>query len=354
MRPEATPAFLDAVRDGGRRVQRAYAINRGVAVDISDYFVDYRVTASRSSVARYSGQVTFAPGVDRSLLSAYGSRVQILDGFVIRGSEHLVPVITGRIDEADLDSSGSLDVPVLGLEDAVQRAKFREPAVIEGGSSIEQMKAALAVVPYAPISVVTRRDAVVPRVVYERERWAMFDGDDSLARALAVEVYCDAAGVFIIRDIPTVQDAPVWTVDAGPRGVLVDFAEKESSDGVYSVVVAESDRVDGQDFTFREIAVDDNPQSATYVGGDFGEVVRFYSSPLLTTQPQTAAAADSLLASSRGLARSVKFSNVPNPALEPGDVVTVAFPDGTTENHIIDSITHSARDVQQAQTRTTS
>jgi hypothetical protein len=82
-------------------------------------------------------------------------------------------------------------------------------------------------------------------------------------------------------------------------------------------------------------------------------VVRHYSSPFLVDYTQAFRAAKSLLAESQGLARSLSFTNVPNLALEPGDVVLVTIPDGIPERHIIDAIQFGSTGVQQCDTRMT-
>jgi putative sterol carrier protein len=332
--------FDAAVTGGGVRVQRAYAINSGLSVEVP--LLDFSVTADRSQVARYSGTVSLAETVNRALVHAHGARIQVWDGFIVGGTEELMPVLTGRIQSVDQSDSGEVVVHALGLEKAVEDARFVEPLVVEG-SGITIMSYYLGVYE-TTVSVRTARDAIIPRIVYERERWAMYDGDSSIARSLGVEVFFDASGAPIIANVPTINDPPVWTVAAST--VLVGFSTSESRDGVYSVVVAESDRV-------TENGVRAIVQADDLVNSDFGYVTRFYASPALGTLNQAESAAASLLADSRGLARSLSFTTAPNPALEPGDVVIVVFPDGTQERHLIDSITHSRDGVQSAQTRTT-
>lgn len=343
-----TPRFLSRVRDGGDRVDRVYVKRPGgewAEVDA----VGYRVTAERGAVARYSGSVTLAPGADP--VTPYGSLVQIKSGFAFPGElEELVHVATMRVDDVDIGPSGAASLTCLGLEKAVADAAFRTPRVIQGPSHQDAIRDLLAVVD-APVSVIATRDAPVPLVVFDTDRWKSVDGDDrSLARAIGAEVFCDAAGVFVVRDIPTVTDQPVWAVDAGESGVLVDYRRSASRAGVYNVVVAGSDNAEAN---ILQIVEDDNPSSPTYVGGPFGEVVRQYRSPLLTNQDQARAAARSLLAESGGLQRSLTFTQVPNPALEPGDVVRVMVGDGASELHLIDQVEHSSSGAQSCQTRTT-
>jgi hypothetical protein len=164
-------------------------------------------------------------------------------------------------------------------------------------------------------------------------------------------VYADALGTFVVRDIPTLNDPAVWRVSSDT--VLVTYSTQVTRNGVYNVVVASGDNV-GQDQGVEVafgMALDDNPLSSTYYKGPFGTVVRFYNSPLLVDSLQAYRAAKSLLSESMGLARSLSFTNVPNPALEPGDVVEVQLPGGTIERHIIDSIQFGSTGAQQCDTR---
>jgi len=60
----------------------------------------------------------------------------------------------------------------------------------------------------------------------------------------------------------------------------------------------------------------------------------------ITSESEATAAAVALLDQYRGFARSLRFESIVNPLLEPNDVVKVSMPDGTSEEHVIDSITY--------------
>jgi hypothetical protein len=255
-----------------------------------------------------------------------------------------------RIDTAGWNDAGDLQLNVFGLEKQVEDARLRAPRIIESISGIATITELLSIVRYSSVSSTVSRDFPVPTITTERERWKYVDGDDaSIARACGWEVYADPEGTFIIRDKPTLQDAPVWTVNAGENGVLVDYTASESREGVYTVVIAESDSLN-QTYGINGVAEWIDPFTGV-VGGELGEVVRFYNSALLTTIPQAEAAAQAILADSLGVQKNLSFTTVPHPALEPGDVVRVELPDGTVENHLIDSITHTPESEQSAQTR---
>jgi hypothetical protein len=345
-------AFLDAVVNGGARVDRAYILP-GDGTRVEQPMVSYNVTASRSAVARYSGTVVLSSDATAALVQPYGARIQIMSGFNAGFGEELVAVATMRIDDVDTDQSGQLSLTCFGLEKVVEDNRFWTPQVIDASSALGEIRRLIQESLTVDVVVLTQSDALAPRSTYDRDRWPLIDGDDaSLARAIGAEVYCDAIGSFVVRRVPTLEDTPVWTVT--PETVLVSYASQVSRKGVYNVVVATGDRVasEGSEVA-TAIVPDDNPRSPTYYRGPFGAVVRHYSSPFLVDYTQAFRAAKSLLAESQGLARSLSFTNVPNLALEPGDVVLVTVPDGIPERHIIDAIQFGSTGVQQCDTRMT-
>lgn len=337
-----SPGFLAALRTSTTMVARAYVRAAGATTWTEVGLVGHSITADRGAVCRYSGQVQLHPDTDRDLIQPYGALLRIREGLVIPGGgEELVDRGTMRIDDVDEEADGTLTVQCYGREKSIEEARFTEPHLVEGNSAVQEISSLLSVaVPITEVAVFTDQDAVVPRSIYERERWKAIDGDDaSLARAIGCEVYCDASGTFVIADVPTIDDPPVWTVDAGENGVLVGWSRRTSREGVYNVVVAYADRTSGDDAPLpRAVAQDNNPRSATYVGGPFLPVPRFAPSPLYLTNQQADLGARSILANSLGLTRSLSFQTVPNPALEPGDVVEVRLDDGTIERHLIDRI----------------
>lgn len=157
-----------------------------------------------------------------------------------------------------------------------------------------------------------------------------------LARAAAGEQYFDAAGDYVF-DVPSGTGEPVWTIDAGARGVLVNADEGLDRTGVYNGVL-----VTGQSSStsapVSALVVDDDPSSPTRWGGPFGKVARLEQSTAVPSAEAAADAAAALLDRAIGLQRSLTLTSSPNPALEPGDVVEVGFPDGRVETHAVDVI----------------
>jgi hypothetical protein len=130
---------------------------------------------------------------------------------------------------------------------------------------------------------------------------------------------------------------PVWLIDTGDTGVMVEAEEALDRTGVYNGVLVQGQN-SAIDSPVSALVYDDDPTSPTRWGGPFGKVVRIDSSTAVQTALQASNSAGSLLDRKLGLTRSLVLSSAPNPALEAGDIVDVAFEDGRRERHVIDAI----------------
>lgn len=172
-------------------------------------------------------------------------------------------------------------------------------------------------------------DATIPAgLLWEVERW-------EAVRDLAARVDCvirpSGAG-FRVAAPPTVDMTGVWAIDAGASGVLLPGAlPAVSRDTAYNGVVASSP----DDPAVWALATITDPTHPLRWGGPMGHRPYFFSSNLLTTAGQASAAASTRLAALMGRSRTVELACLPNPALEPGDTVTMIWPDGDTELMLI-------------------
>lgn len=170
--------------------------------------------------------------------------------------------------------------------------------------------------------------------VFQGQRWSALL---ALAQAINVTVGPDADGVWVIAPA-TDQREPVWTVASGPDGVLVDETTAYSRRDQFNAVAIKWEQPDGTGGTV--YVTDDDPASPTYYDGPFGKKPRpVQTISTITSDEQATATARTLLQQYRGNTRSVAFTAVHNPLLEPGDVIGLYLPDGTSERHVIDSLT---------------
>jgi Domain of unknown function (DUF5047) len=159
-----------------------------------------------------------------------------------------------------------------------------------------------------------------------------------LEQSYGAETYFDANGDFVFAAKPADSDPVVWTVDAGEQGVMVNASESLDRTGVYNGVLvkgqAQSDLP-----PVSALATFTEPSSPIRWGGPFGHVAIIADSTTVTTVAEAQAAADSLLRLRLKQTRSLELTSAPNPALEAGDTITVDFPDGRSERHLIDAVT---------------
>jgi hypothetical protein len=139
----------------------------------------------------------------------------------------------------------------------------------------------------------------------------------------------------------------VWTVAADPRqGVILKAQRTRDRSKTYNVVVVNPELTDGTALFSPVTLQDNNPDSPTYVGGPFGEVPTFYSSPLLRTSAQAGKAGLTILNRVKGLNAQLTLSTVRNHALDVLDTITVKLPKvrwdapQVVELHMVDKIVH--------------
>ena len=306
------------------------------------------VNCDRTSETRWYADVTVDSknvSLDNDNLNAFGCRVRVFrDVWIPRQGWEPVPWGVYRVDGIEQRRS-SLRLNLFGLEKQIQDTRFLVPRTIGlGGSKASQTTRATVetlvqeAVPgtefvWDPALTIVNT-SIGTKVTEERDRWGLLDGRQaSIAKSLAAEMWFDAQGRFTVGVVPSISGTPVWDVDSGVDGVLVEDAKVLTRDRVFNVVVASGESTDGTTPPPYAIVWDTNPASPTYAGpdpsrlpslaGPFGVVPRFYSSPFLQTKAQCVSTARAILRNSLGIQKTVSFTSVSNPGLVAGDLIRV-------------------------------
>jgi Domain of unknown function (DUF5047) len=156
-----------------------------------------------------------------------------------------------------------------------------------------------------------------------------------LASSVNAETLFDNQGDFVIRPTGS-SGAPAWIIDAGDRGAMLSAEETLDRSSVRNGVVVRG-QADAETEPFYALATYDDPNAPTRWGGPFGRVAMISESTTITSQAQANAAARSLLNLRLGLQRTLTLQSLPNPALEPGDIIQLVFADGRTEQQTVNS-----------------
>lgn len=206
----------------------------------------------------------------------------------------------------------------------IQRSKWTEPYQV-AGVSVEAAVNAILVDRWSDVTTsldVTNR--TVTRATFGTETdsdpWADVK---KLAEAAGFDLYFDGDGVAVLSEVPDYENAtPDATYIENEEAVVLTVSRAISVDTTFNGVIATGEGAELTD-TFRGEAWDEDETSPTYRFGPFGQVPRFFSSPLITSAEQAQAAAQALLSRGRGAVESIAWTQVCDPSLDVGDVVAL-------------------------------
>lgn len=280
---------------------------------------------------------TLAPHSSSDLLTPYGNEVQLYRGVTYPdgGTELLPAGVFGIFEVPSLTPFGGLAVTGNDRMKRVAEVDFPFARTMFETSVVGAIQTLLAeAVPWAPFHVDPRIiDVHIPLITWSSGRAQAIS---DLATSVGGWVYAGARGEFVLAPVPNPASSPVATFQGGANGtVIVGTAQRTfTRDGTFNGVVV---RGTGVASAVSDLVYDNNPVSPTYWLGNFGQVVRSIQLASIVSKEQATGAARGILLDQLGTAKSVSFSTVPNPAIEPGDVIEVYYGDGPPELHVLDA-----------------
>lgn len=311
----------------------------GFAMRVNDGGIEFDASAD----VRATGDLTVAeawPNARDLRFAPYGSEVFLARG-VETGAEGTLwaPLGYYRISKTAQDDAarGLISFDLDDRMATIIDSRFMQPRQWLTGTTVGEIINEVVLEVYPDAVIVWDDDSDESQLgrslIAEESRLEIIK---TLAEGLGKIFYWDELGRLVFRDIPSETDI-IWTVNAGPDGVMVSSDRSLSRERVYNAVVVTGEGAD-EITPVRAVAVNAQESSPTFFGGPFGRVPRFYSSSFITTQSQAEGAAVNLLRQSLGSPYDVGLSAVPNPAVRPYDVIRVVYNDGTRETHIIDRV----------------
>lgn len=296
------------------------------------------VTCDRTAEIRRACRATcidptglLTPSSADSLLTPYGTILLPYRGVrYTDGTTEVVPLGKFRLSKSNVDDStgGSPDIKLeaYDLSRTVQRDKFTDPYVIPPGTNlIDAIKAILERtfpdLEYDAIS--TTRTTTAPK---------LYDvGDDpwkavtDLATSLGCEIYFNVDGWIVIAP-PVDIDAlpsPDFTYIEGQGCIMTNLSRVFTDEPGYNGVVITGESLGDELPAVRAVAWDDEPTSATYHLGPYGEVPMFITDQTIKTVEDAQATAAQLLRNLLGFSSGLSISGIVNPSYEAGHVVQV-------------------------------
>lgn len=219
------------------------------------------------------------------------------------------------------DLAGTVAVECVGLLQRPADGRFTTPQVPRPGDTFKSLLARIV-----PDGIPVLFDAaLVDRAVPTSFQWdedrlgALYELADAWPARLRIDEF---GQLQVLPPLPSLPGSPVLSFTDGEGGTLVSAPTSDTRDGIYNVVVARSSATDSASRPpVQGIArITAGPFSAD---GPYGPVVRFWSSPLATTEAQLTASAQSLVADSIRPASQRVVTCAPDPRVDVDDVVEV-------------------------------
>lgn len=351
-------AFLEAVRQSGRRktvVDVYYGKGTSAQLIAANLpVVDGSISVDSKATNRRSGSITigdpdlFPSMLTNSPIEPYGAELVIRTGVVFPDtSEELVPL--GRFPIYTISGAEEAGMfPEVRFFDRSKTAEgsgYLSPRDYSGKNCLERIAYLINYV-FESVTINTAADVMDVRLPggssFSENHWARIE---KLAETMGAEVFFDVTGQLQIRVPPTIDastptSAAVYAIDGGAAGVMTRAARTVTREDTYNRIGVYGAPPNGNSQQPYGEATDTNAASPTYFYGPFGKMTQSYQYPTLTKSSQCVNVARMLLARHIGLARSVDFGLLNNPALDVGDIILLKYPsDGVQELHIIDSLT---------------
>lgn len=268
------------------------------------------------------------PWGDGDLLAPWGNELRVYRGVRYGdGREVLFPVFRGKIQSADMSSGGTCEIDAGDRAQEVDDADFPYPYNSSRGVNVLQQFRELVLdgVPDAEFGTCSKFWQTMPALTWEADRGQALD---ELATAVGAYWYALPDGRFVLRRVPwTVAAAPVVRLTDAPPGVrpgawslLLDALPRKTREGIVNSVTVVTERTDGSPPLYAT-AADDDPRSRTFAGGPFGRKHKLVRSQSASNQQAAASAARAYIDRSRALAETWSWSQVPDAAVELGDVI---------------------------------
>lgn len=336
-----TGTFLSALRESHTAAVKVDAYLGGSLIAENMPIAGGSVAVNSGTGVRRTLDCTIADRALWATLDVLGVELKAYRGIRYpSGDVELVPLGVFSLDTQSMSVGPAGGIQVRAAPDRwarVQRAQFEQPtpAIPANQIRIEIARLVTGAVSGITVTDSATSTATAGPLVWDQDRAA---AAVDLATSIGAEAYFDVAGNLVITDAPLLSQTPVWTVDASESGVLLSGERIRDRARTYNVVVAYPSNLTGGIPYAPVVVADTDPTSRTYVNGPFGRVPYRYTSPAMTTSGQALVAAKALLNRVKAVNAQLNVDAVVNPALDRGDVITVLTPDGTSELHLVDSV----------------
>lgn len=276
-----------------------------------------------------TGEIT--PDEPTDLLTPFGTTLRPYRGVQYADTKEVEVMSLGifRLSSSTVDDSGgsvTIALEAFDLSRTVARDKFTDVYVIPVGTNLVQAIKDILARTFDDLQY----DAVSSTMVTTQP--IVYDANDNpwekaslLARSMGCDLYFDVDGWVVIAppvDINALP-SPDFTYVEGQGTTLLGASKKFSDEPGFNGVVLTGESPGDELPPVRAVAWDEDPTSATYHLGPYGEVPQFVTDQNIKTTEDAQATANQLVKNLLGFSYSLSVTSWTNPALEAGNVVQV-------------------------------
>ena len=259
-----------------------------------------------------------------SILTDPNAEIRVYRGFkFLDGTSEVVPLGTFMLDSdvtSDEDDC-TISFTASDLSRRISRNKITAPIVIKKGTNLKTAITQMAQTAYSFVRLSLSDVDVVTKsqIVCEKgDSQDVWKSMQELAKANGLDIMFNGIGYLTWR---TSSSSPVWTFGGSAAPSLLSREKKAALGDTYNGVVVTSTSTDSED-VIQGVAWDEDPNSPTYYLGTYGKAPIYIESSNVTTVKQAIEYAQSELKKYLGRSESMSWTQLINPALEPGDIVT--------------------------------
>lgn len=313
---------------GGRLLAAQVPVSRGRITWSASQDVPESLTMT---VPRVDGEMDWCPGADpEHPLARYGQELDVsirVTSTAAASASWLVRVARILITEWEDDDAATVTVRGKGLLHRLVRSRLTSPMQPTGTLASDARRLLPAGMGMAIDPALTDRTSPGSMAWSGTRRSALGE----IATAWPALVRSDEWGqVRLKAPLADVLTRPTLRLTDGERGTVVAAPRSDSGDDAYNVVVARSSAAGVEDVQ----AVARWTTGPLSADGPLGEVVREWSSPLLTTQAQAQAAAQTMLEGGLRPSAVLPVTCASDPRIELDDPVEVVRDGVRTWGHV--------------------
>lgn len=308
---------------GGSLLASAVPVQRGRASASVAQEVPERLDLT---VPRFADGRDWLPMTAADPLARFGQElsVSVVVWSAVTGAEYETRVGRYVITAWDYDDgNATIRVTAEGVLHRVERARLTSPVTPRsGGTLVSEARRLMPAGLSAGFS-----PALVDRACPQSMEWsedrlgALYEIADAWPARIRTDPWGQVQFLPVLPQVPVpvlslTDGLPYGGLPGNQRGTVIGADRSDDAAGAYNTVVARSS---ASDVDIQAVEVQTSgPMAAT---GPMGPVVKFWSSPLLTSQGQASAAARTMLRNSLWPRRTVPVELVPDPRIDLDDPV---------------------------------